>query len=152
MNTAPLTQMIHRLWTAAGRPPSRAIARRTGNLITHTTVSTVISGKKMARWSSVVHVVQALGGNPDEFRVAWEREWDAHETARHIKAGRSRVRVARGVTARPGDTLVFTVPEAQDPIELELAQQYLKDLFPDNPVHLVAGAQVTVIRREEVAA
>ena len=145
-----LTRSVRTLWQQAGGPPSRRLARMCNGEITHTTVATVLNGKRTVRWSSVVQVVKALGGDPQQFRVAWEREYERYEAQRQANAGRNRPKVVAGTVVRPGDTIVFTYQGERDDIDTIHGQ--LMQMLPEVEVVLVAGMTATVVRREEVPA
>ena len=147
-----LTRSIRTLWQQAGGPPSRKLARMCNGEITHTTVATVLNGKRTVRWSSVVQVVKALGGNPQDYRVAWEREYERYEAQRQANAGRNRPKVVAGIVVRPGDRVIFTCPSMEPGEEYDRIHQHLVEMFPDQEVLLIVGATATVVRREEVAA
>lgn len=144
-----LSEAVSALRREAGNPALRRISARCNREITHTTVSNVLSGRRTVRWSSVVQVVRALGGNPDDFRQLWEVEYDAFEERRQQRAGRSRPKVVAGTVVRPGDKILFTYPEDRD--DIESIHEQLTEMFPDQQVVLVAGTTATVVRREEAA-
>ncbi|GEB52691.1 hypothetical protein SCA03_52420 [Streptomyces cacaoi] len=61
-------QLLHR---QAGEPSFRVVAQRTGKAISHTTVGSVLRCEKPPGWGPLELVVEALGGQLDEFRQLW---------------------------------------------------------------------------------
>lgn len=152
-----LTQALQAVWEEEGRPSTRVLAHRTEGRLTHTTVSNVLYGRSIPRWSSVALVAHALGVDPHQFYDLWREEYDAHEARRHARSGRIRAaNLKEGLVIRPGDTLVVTMPEPSNEEDggrwVEQVHEDLKFLFPGVEVRLLVGMGVAVIRREEAAA
>ncbi|MFJ8446731.1 hypothetical protein [[Kitasatospora] papulosa] len=55
----------------AGEPSMRAVASRTGGVVSHSTVHQALSGKRIPRWGSLELIIEALGGEPKEFQSLW---------------------------------------------------------------------------------
>lgn len=72
------TKALSALWVANQYPTLRAIARRTDGRISHTCVGTALSGAVLPRWNTCVALIEALGGDPKDFRVLWERADEAN--------------------------------------------------------------------------
>jgi HEAT repeat protein len=66
-----LRYRLQRLHLTSGKPSTRAIARTTHGAISHTTVSYVLRCDKSPKWGQLELVVEALGGNVEEFRAIW---------------------------------------------------------------------------------
>ncbi|MGW8947123.1 hypothetical protein [Streptomyces koyangensis] len=66
-----LRYRLRRLWRESGEPSFRVISRRTGDAVGRTTVGTVLDCHGLPRWGPVELVVEALGGNLDQFRELW---------------------------------------------------------------------------------
>ncbi|MGY2704318.1 lambda repressor-like predicted transcriptional regulator/tetratricopeptide (TPR) repeat protein [Nocardioides sp. HB32] len=64
-----LVDSLHALHHEAGWPSLRALAREAG--CSHTTVATVFSSPKLPSWGVLELVVEAMGGDVDEFRRMW---------------------------------------------------------------------------------
>lgn len=80
----PLAELRSRLrlvYRANGEPSTREVARRTGHAISHTTVHLVLRGEKTPRWGQLELVVEALGGDVDEFRQLWVAVRNAEDRA-----------------------------------------------------------------------
>ncbi|MEU6729081.1 WD40 repeat domain-containing protein [Nonomuraea wenchangensis] len=107
-NSSPLDVLrgsLKRLHRESGEPSTREIARRTGRVISHTTVSLVLQCRKNPRWQLLEIIVQALDGDVEEFRQLWisvrdsEDDQDDHKAS--PKANRPAQHEAYG--ARPID-------------------------------------------------
>jgi hypothetical protein len=61
---------VRQLHRRAGEPSSRAIAGKVGDM-SHTTVNLALRGPKVPSWPVVAKVVNALGGDVEEFRQVW---------------------------------------------------------------------------------
>ncbi|MEW1789733.1 hypothetical protein AB0391_24045 [Streptomyces albidoflavus] len=66
-----LRYRLLRLKRESGEPSLRVIARRTGDAVSRATAGTVLNGDGLPRWGPLELVVEALGGNLDEFRELW---------------------------------------------------------------------------------
>ena len=75
------TNALLSLWILNQRPSVREVARRTEGRISHTCVGTALNGKVLPRWNTCVALIEALGGDPKEFRVGWERADEANRKA-----------------------------------------------------------------------
>ena len=64
-----LIDALHDLHHQAGWPSLRVLAREVG--CSHTTVSTVFSSPRLPTWGVLELVVEAMGGDVDEFRLLW---------------------------------------------------------------------------------
>ena len=74
---AVLRSRLQRLHRHNGEPSTREISRRTDRAISHTTVSLVLRCAKNPRWGQLELVVEALGGDAEEFRPLWVAVCDA---------------------------------------------------------------------------
>jgi class 3 adenylate cyclase len=74
-----LRNRLQRIHRHNGEPSTREISRRTGKAISHTTVNLVLRCIKNPRWGQLELVVEALGGNVDEFRSLWIAVRDAED-------------------------------------------------------------------------
>jgi WD40 repeat protein len=72
-----LRERLQRLHRENGEPSTREIARRTCKAISHTTVAGVLHCAKSPRWGQLELVVEALGGNADEFHRLWVADRDS---------------------------------------------------------------------------
>jgi DNA-binding XRE family transcriptional regulator len=54
----------------AGNPTQEAIGQAIGR--THSTIGYTLRGRHTPPWSTAVAIIQALGGDPEDFRAAWE--------------------------------------------------------------------------------
>lgn len=150
----PFNRALRELWVAAGRPSLRSLSTRSDHRFSHTTLSQNLRGTVFPRWNTAVVMIEALRGDPAELRSLWDEEAEAQEQRRQARHGHGRRRpwrIATGVVIRPGDTLVFTVPQPAEMTELEGLQQDLVREFPRNKIQVVGGAQLAVIREEEAA-
>lgn len=66
-----LRYRLQRLYREACEPSTREVARRTNHAVSHTTVSAVLRCEKLPGWGQLELIVEALGGNRDEFRRLW---------------------------------------------------------------------------------
>ncbi|MPY62446.1 hypothetical protein [Streptomyces spongiae] len=66
-----LRDRLERLHRQSGRPSARVIASRTDGLISHETATGVLRCSRPPTWSELELVVEALGGDPEAFRVLW---------------------------------------------------------------------------------
>jgi peptide deformylase len=76
-----LRERLRRLHRTSGEPSTREISRRTAKAISHTTVSAVLHCRTSPRWGQLELVVEALGGDTDEFRDLWVAARDAEDLA-----------------------------------------------------------------------
>jgi DNA repair exonuclease SbcCD ATPase subunit len=67
---AELKRQLQRLHRESGEPSLRAIAARTG-AVAHTTVREVLRGERLPRWGPTELVIEAIGGDPEQFRPLW---------------------------------------------------------------------------------
>lgn len=65
-----LLHALRELHARAGRPSSRDLARRIGD-ISHTTVAECLSGRRLPSWNLLARIVQGLDGDEEEFRTLW---------------------------------------------------------------------------------
>jgi hypothetical protein len=54
----------------AGHPSDREIADAAG--LSHTAVGNTVRGIQVPSWQTAVRIIQALGGDPEDFQEAWE--------------------------------------------------------------------------------
>ena len=152
----PFATEVRKLWVHKGRPSLRAVALRCGNQISHTAVSSILNGTSHPRWLTATVVIEALNGDPAEFRGLWEAVNEEVELVRRERyeatiARRHLWESATRLVLRRGDTLVVTVPDTnQPPHVIEDLWTALAEQFPRNTVRLIVGADVSVER--EVAA
>ncbi|MEV5606549.1 hypothetical protein AB0L33_34475 [Streptomyces sp. NPDC052299] len=66
-----LRYRLHRLHRENGEPSYRVIARRTGRAVAHETARVVLRCESPPRWGPLELLVEALGGDVDEFRALW---------------------------------------------------------------------------------
>lgn len=66
-----LRYRVRQLHRQGGEPSFRVIAQRTGKAISHTTVGNVLRCDSPPGWGPLELVVEALGGEPNEFRALW---------------------------------------------------------------------------------
>jgi hypothetical protein len=67
-----LRDRLRRLHLHAGKPSTREIARHIGSsAISHTTVHSVLRCARCPRWGNLELIVEALGGDIEEFRLIW---------------------------------------------------------------------------------
>ncbi|MFI9123282.1 tetratricopeptide repeat protein [Streptomyces bikiniensis] len=71
MNQVTLAKALRRLHRLSGEPSTREIARRTHGALSHTTVGQTLRGDQIPSWRSVELIVNALGGDSEEFRGMW---------------------------------------------------------------------------------
>ncbi|MCA9781887.1 MAG: helix-turn-helix domain-containing protein, partial [Candidatus Eremiobacteraeota bacterium] len=64
-----LVEALHDLHHRAGWPSLRRIAAEAG--CSHTTVSHLLSSPRVPAWDNLRAIVEALGGDPDEFHERW---------------------------------------------------------------------------------
>ncbi|MFJ9695263.1 hypothetical protein [Kitasatospora sp. NPDC101183] len=69
---ADLTARLRELHLNAGEPSTRRIAARTAGAVSHSTVHQALTGKRLPRWGALELIVEALGGEAEEFRKAWK--------------------------------------------------------------------------------
>lgn len=147
-----LQQILRRLHAANGFPSYRTVSRRTGGTVSHTAVMLALNGPGCPRWATVQAIAEAMGADPQH--IAGLRPfWEQAQPAR--KPRKSRPRITEGVVVRPGDVLVFTLTGTDanpSPDELQELQGDLAGVFPDNPVRVILGANLTVIKRKGEAA
>jgi len=94
---AELRAKLKRLHRLKGEPSTRELARRTGGVITHTTVHGVLRCSRLPRWGPLELVVEALGGDQEEFRQLWVAIRDATDVVSATTAS-----VADGFSAEAG--------------------------------------------------
>jgi hypothetical protein len=78
---AALRDRLRRLHRAAGEPSSREVARLTGKAISHTTANITLRCDKSPKWGQLELVVDALGGDTEEFRQLWVSVRDAENAS-----------------------------------------------------------------------
>jgi Caspase domain len=93
-----LRERIRQLHLHDGKPSTREIARRIGNnVISHTTVNSVLHCVKCPRWGNLELIVEVLGGETEEFRLLWIAAQDAphqHAAANRDEAAQAQVEPA----------------------------------------------------------
>lgn len=72
------TKKLRLLWFDNQSPTLRSVARSSNGRLSHTCVGTALSGAVLPRWNTCVALIEALGGDPAEYRVAWERADEAN--------------------------------------------------------------------------
>lgn len=77
------TRALRELWVTNRCPTLREIARSTDGRVSHTAVGSALNGTVLPRWNTCVALIEALGGDPKDLRVTWER---ADEANRREKA------------------------------------------------------------------
>lgn len=77
-----LVKALGELRRKAGEPSLRAISNATGGLLSHSSVSDMLAGRRLPRWQSVAAVVNTLVGNRDQFYRLWEIAWLARPDPR----------------------------------------------------------------------
>ncbi|MFH8366382.1 tetratricopeptide repeat protein [Streptomyces sp. NPDC018031] len=50
----------------------RLVASRTGGVVSHSTVHQALSGKRIPRWGALELIIEALGGDPENFHSLWK--------------------------------------------------------------------------------
>ncbi|WP_271190373.1 tetratricopeptide repeat protein [Dactylosporangium matsuzakiense] len=70
-------QRLRDLRETAGNPPYKAMAHRTGR--SRTALSDAAGGDHLPSWETVVAYVSHCGGEPNQFRLDWERIRDLRE-------------------------------------------------------------------------
>lgn len=100
---AELRARLKRLHRLSGEPSTRELARRTGGAITHTTVHAVLRCVRLPRWGPLELVVEALGGEQNEFRQLWVAIRDAMDVVSAATAQSGRPASEAGRIARSGD-------------------------------------------------
>jgi hypothetical protein len=104
---------VHDLYVAAGRPSTRYIARHT--LVSHTTVSDIVHGRRRSTWSTVSAIVKYLRGDPRLAKTLWDGLFDDEEVltaAGRVTLGTTLVEIRdllteiRDLLANPGDRKV----------------------------------------------
>lgn len=147
----PFLLALRELYRNAGEPSYRAVSYRTRQAISHTAVGSVLDGASFPRWTTLVALVQALRGDPNDFEDLWEEE----RTNRNESQKKRPPKIQEGLVIRPGDTVVLTVAnQGQEGEDLDSYREDLAKAMPENvKVVLVIGATASVIRKgEEVAA
>lgn len=71
------TKKLRLLWFDNQSPTLRSIARDTHGRVSHTCVGTALSGVVLPRWNTCVAIIEALGGDPAQYRMAWEQADEA---------------------------------------------------------------------------
>lgn len=151
----PFNQAVRALWLLNGQPSMRAVSLRSRGRISHTSVNQAINGIAFPRWNTVCVLIEALRGEPNEYRDLWLAENEAQELRRQAQHGRGRRRphrMATGHVARPGDRLVFLIPPPAEAGEGEQLLRILEAEFPHNRVTVVVGSTLLMINEEEDAA
>lgn len=149
---SPFSQAIRSLWLLNGRPSMRAVSLRTHGRISHTSVNQAVNGIVFPRWNTAIVLIEALRGEPHEYRELWLAENEAQEVRRQMQHGLGRRRphrIATGHVVRPGDRLVFLIPP---PVGSGEGEQFLRALeaeFPNNQVSVVVGSTAVLISTEE---
>ncbi|GIG57816.1 hypothetical protein Lfu02_21880 [Longispora fulva] len=80
----PVTELfdrLHELHLDAGEPSTRRIAKLTDGIVAFSTVYSIFRGPKVPGWGLLELVVDALGGNEDEFRRLWKAAIQAERLA-----------------------------------------------------------------------
>lgn len=67
------TAALRELWVASRCPTLREIARSTDGRVSHTAVGSALSGAVLPRWNTAFALIEALGGDPVNYRAAWEQ-------------------------------------------------------------------------------
>ena len=96
---AELRNRLRVLYRHNGEPSTREIARRTGKAISHTTANVVLRCEKIPRWGQLEQVVEALGGDTDEFRQLWIAVRNAADQAEATMVGPSPDHTLRNLTS-----------------------------------------------------
>ena len=134
-----LRDQLRRLHLHAGKPSTREIARRIGsNVISHTTVHSVLRCAICPRWGNLELVVEALGGDIEEFRPIWI---SVQETPRPRSAGRADAPQGQHMsddsdTAFPGSASIPSfsgIDYSKSSAVLIGVSNYHDDKFPDLP-------------------
>jgi hypothetical protein len=81
-----LVDALNALHLEAGLPSLRSIAENTKGLVSHTTVSYMLTGKRLPRWKPIAAVVHSLGGDRQVFSDLWEAAWLGRPDKRAIEA------------------------------------------------------------------
>jgi DNA-binding XRE family transcriptional regulator len=68
---------LRSLRARAGNPTQENIGQAIGR--THSTVGLILRGRSTPPWSTAVLIIRALGGDPADFRAAWENSRDVPE-------------------------------------------------------------------------
>lgn len=114
---ADLTTRLRELHLNAGEPSTRRIAARTAGAVSHSTVHQALAGKRLPRWGALELIVEALGGEAEEFRAAWKsarlQEGRPEEFADPaVSPGSRRYRLSEGTeTARGRQRIAYRIAE-----------------------------------------
>lgn len=82
-----LRARLQLLYRQNGELSTRTLAKRTSGAISHTTVSAVLHCRKCPKWGPLELIVEALGGDIDEFRRLWITVRDAEQPLEWTGAG-----------------------------------------------------------------
>lgn len=67
------TAALRELWVSSRCPTLREVARRTNGRVSHTAVGSALNGAVLPRWNTAFTLIEALGGDPANYRPLWER-------------------------------------------------------------------------------
>lgn len=105
------------LWRNAGTPSSRniqvIICRTTDRDISHTTVNDVIQGRRIPAFNTLEVIVQALGGDIEQFRKLWVDLIKVDSTVPHMPT------IGARVAGRPNNVLVAVENVQTDVAEIK---------------------------------
>lgn len=85
-----MTSALHALHTRAGRPSSRTLSAKMGN-VSHSYVHQVLKGAKLPSWPILAKLVRALDGDVESFRELWISAKSAGEKADDLPSPSRRV-------------------------------------------------------------
>lgn len=105
---AALRAAVQRLHREAGEPSTRELAKRAGT-ISHSTVNTVLRCLKTPAWAHLELVVDALGGEPEEFRRLWTALRNIEKAEPDDETALAIARTAAVTSFRPIRELVATL-------------------------------------------
>lgn len=149
--TSRVTEKLRELHRRNGCPSSRAVSYRTDGAVSHTTVAYLLSGKKCPRWTALANIALALRATPADMQELRDL-WDAAEEVRKSQRPQPTPKIREGLVIRPGDTILITVEELSEEWTVDRVETDLGQMFPDNKVKVIIGADVAVIRAGEEAA
>ncbi|MFD3498593.1 hypothetical protein [Streptomyces sp. NPDC058678] len=119
-----LAARLRDLHLHAGEPSMRTVAGRTGGVVSHSTVHQALSGKRTPRWGALELIVEALGGDSDDFHPLWKA---ARSQARETMEGRTVATAGEDSKRfRMEDALGYYV-SAEDAARYEMSLRLLKD-------------------------
>ncbi|MFF2542125.1 tetratricopeptide repeat protein [Kitasatospora sp. NPDC058063] len=137
---ADLTMRLRELHLNAGEPSTRRIAAGTAGAVSHSTVHQALTGRRLPRWGALELIVEALGGDPEEFRAAWKsarlQEDRPEEPAdRAMPAGSRRYRLSEGTETGLGrQRIAYRIAERMlDSGNHQEAAEFLKKEFEGSP-------------------